>query len=102
MLWSRSARPLRAELPRWSMSSDEGVECGSASVSVRRCRSRRGTLPGTRAGLAALRVAGFAALVAVFLTVFFAGFCATLLAAGLFLADAFCFEVRLAVGRLAE
>src|SRR3954466_220685 len=98
MLWSRSARPLRAELPRWSMSSDEGVECGSASVSVRRCRSRRGTLPGTRAGLAALRAAGLAALGAAFFT----GFFATLLAAGLFLADAFCFELRLAVGRLAE
>src|SRR5215471_17913830 len=86
MLWSRSARPLRAALPRRSRSRDEGVECGSVSASVRRARLRAGTLAG-----AAAELFGFAA-----------AFFFTFLARTVFLADAFRLTGRFGLGRLAE
>src|SRR3954447_1926437 len=83
-LCADSARPVRTDEPRRFMSSDEGgVRIVSPSSSVRRARSRRGTLPEVspalfvrRAVFEAGRLAAFffpAAFGAAFLLVFLTG-----------------------------
>jgi hypothetical protein len=97
MFCAASARPVRAAVQRTSISSDEGVECGSASASVRRARSRRGTFVDAAGLLLRDAVFGFDAFD------FLRGpFCAAFFPAGFFLADDRVFTVRFAVGRLAE
>src|SRR5580765_4654319 len=102
------ARPVLAAEPWRSMSSDDGVECGSASASVRRARSRRGTFPADTAEaffLTAVFGCGAAAFAFGRLTGFFleaafgAAFLLAFLAGALFLADALRFAGRAAAFR---
>src|SRR4051794_39473192 len=100
-----SARPVRTDEPRRFMSSDEGgVRIVSASSSVRRARSRRGTLPEVSPALLVRRGAFDAPrLPAFFLTAAVgAAFLLMFLTGARFLAEAFRFGAALAVGRLAD
>ena len=96
-----AARPLRADELCRSRSSDEGVECGSVSASVRRGRSSLGTFLATTAELSAFTAFlpgdfGLAEIAG------FLPFARFVLAGAFFLALALGFEARLAMGRLAE
>src|SRR3954465_8973683 len=103
--WAVSSGRVRADEPRRFMSSDEGgVRSVSPSSSVRRARSRRGTLPAGSPALFVRRgVFEAGRLTAFFFAAGFgAAFLLVFLTGARFLADACRFAEPLAVGRLAE